>query len=145
MRHRYIKPRRPQQNGKVERSHRIDNEEFWGGTRPSRPSRRRPPRSGPGRSGTTPSASRWRSRGARPPRSSRPFPPPLSDILIMPRSGPLLDDREQPRQSNVIALRGVGSRKVSLKPSQKDCPTPGAKSWGSVPSLWPWTQVPIVR
>ena len=30
MRHRYIKPRRPQQNGKVERSHRIDQEEFWG-------------------------------------------------------------------------------------------------------------------
>lgn len=30
MRHRYIKPRRPQQNGKVERSHRIDSEEFWG-------------------------------------------------------------------------------------------------------------------
>lgn len=30
VRHRYIKPRRPQQNGKVERSHRIDNEEFWG-------------------------------------------------------------------------------------------------------------------
>jgi transposase InsO family protein len=30
IRHRYIKPRRPQQNGKVERSHRIDNEEFWG-------------------------------------------------------------------------------------------------------------------
>lgn len=29
IRHRYIKPRRPQQNGKVERSHRIDNEEFW--------------------------------------------------------------------------------------------------------------------
>jgi transposase InsO family protein len=28
--HRYIRPRRPQQNGKVERSHRIDNEEFWG-------------------------------------------------------------------------------------------------------------------
>jgi len=28
--HRYIKPRRPDQNGKVERSHRIDNEEFWG-------------------------------------------------------------------------------------------------------------------
>lgn len=27
--HRYIRPRRPQQNGKVERSHRIDNEEFW--------------------------------------------------------------------------------------------------------------------
>ena len=26
---RYIKPRRPQQNGKVERSHRIDGEEFW--------------------------------------------------------------------------------------------------------------------
>lgn len=26
---RYIKPRRPQQNGKVERSHRIDEEEFW--------------------------------------------------------------------------------------------------------------------
>ena len=30
IRHRYIRPRRPQQNGKVERSHRIDNEEFWG-------------------------------------------------------------------------------------------------------------------
>ena len=29
MRHRYIKPRRPQQNGKVERSHRIDDAEFW--------------------------------------------------------------------------------------------------------------------
>jgi transposase InsO family protein len=29
MRHRYIKPRRPQQNGKVERSHRVDQEEFW--------------------------------------------------------------------------------------------------------------------
>src|SRR4029450_2260086 len=27
---RYIRPRHPQQNGKVERSHRIDNEEFWG-------------------------------------------------------------------------------------------------------------------
>jgi transposase InsO family protein len=26
---RYIRPRRPQQNGKVERSHRIDDEEFW--------------------------------------------------------------------------------------------------------------------
>jgi transposase InsO family protein len=26
---RYIRPRCPQQNGKVERSHRIDNEEFW--------------------------------------------------------------------------------------------------------------------
>jgi len=30
LRIRYIKPRRPQQNGKVERSHRIDQEEFWG-------------------------------------------------------------------------------------------------------------------
>lgn len=30
MKHRYIKPRRPQQNGKVERSHRVDSEEFWG-------------------------------------------------------------------------------------------------------------------
>ncbi len=29
MRHRYIRPRYPQQNGKVERSHRIDVEEFW--------------------------------------------------------------------------------------------------------------------
>jgi transposase InsO family protein len=27
--HRYITPRRPEQNGKVERSHRIDDEEFW--------------------------------------------------------------------------------------------------------------------
>jgi len=32
--HRYIRPRRPQQNGKVERSHRIDNEEFWSRQRP---------------------------------------------------------------------------------------------------------------
>jgi transposase InsO family protein len=30
IRHRYIKPQRPQQNGKGERSHRIDHEEFWG-------------------------------------------------------------------------------------------------------------------
>jgi transposase InsO family protein len=29
MRLRYIKPRCPEQNGKVERSHRIDQEEFW--------------------------------------------------------------------------------------------------------------------
>jgi len=29
IRHRYIRPRRLQQNGKVERSHRIDHEEFW--------------------------------------------------------------------------------------------------------------------
>lgn len=28
--HRYIKPRCPDQNGKVERSHRVANEEFWG-------------------------------------------------------------------------------------------------------------------
>lgn len=31
--HRYIKPRRPQQNGTVERSHRIDQKEFWGRAR----------------------------------------------------------------------------------------------------------------
>jgi transposase InsO family protein len=30
---RSIRPRRPQQNGKVERSHRIDAEEFWRGRR----------------------------------------------------------------------------------------------------------------
>jgi transposase InsO family protein len=30
IRHRHIKPRRPQQNGKMERSHRMDAEEFWG-------------------------------------------------------------------------------------------------------------------
>jgi transposase InsO family protein len=29
MRLRYIKPRCPEQNGKVERSHRVDDEEFW--------------------------------------------------------------------------------------------------------------------
>ncbi|PYM60890.1 MAG: hypothetical protein DMD79_14695 [Candidatus Rokuibacteriota bacterium] len=29
IRHRYIKPRRPQQTGKVERSRRIGHEEFW--------------------------------------------------------------------------------------------------------------------
>src|SRR5712692_2419528 len=33
IRHRYIQPRRPEQNGKVERSHHVDAEEFWG--RPS--------------------------------------------------------------------------------------------------------------
>ena len=33
--HRYIRPRRPQQNGKVERSHRIDAEEFWNRQRPA--------------------------------------------------------------------------------------------------------------
>ena len=27
---RYIRPRCPEQNGKIERSHRIDEEEFWG-------------------------------------------------------------------------------------------------------------------
>jgi len=30
IRHRYIGPRRPQQNGEVERSHWTDQEEFWG-------------------------------------------------------------------------------------------------------------------
>jgi transposase InsO family protein len=29
IRHRYITPRRPEQNGTVERSHRIDDEAFW--------------------------------------------------------------------------------------------------------------------
>jgi transposase InsO family protein len=29
IRYRYIKPRHPEQNGKVERSHRTDQEEFW--------------------------------------------------------------------------------------------------------------------
>ncbi len=29
IRHRYITPRPPEQNGRVERSHRIDDEEFW--------------------------------------------------------------------------------------------------------------------
>ena len=29
IRHRYIRPRCPEQNGKVERSHQIDHEEFW--------------------------------------------------------------------------------------------------------------------
>jgi transposase InsO family protein len=29
IRHRYIRPRCPEQNGKVERSHRIDHDEFW--------------------------------------------------------------------------------------------------------------------
>lgn len=33
--HRYIRPRRPQQNGKVERSHRIDAEEFWSRQHPA--------------------------------------------------------------------------------------------------------------
>jgi hypothetical protein len=69
IRHRYIKPRRPDQNGKVERSHRIDNEEFWGRqkSRPS-PLRRRP--CGRGSAPTTSSGSRWPSRAVRPPKSS---------------------------------------------------------------------------
>jgi len=29
IRHGYIRPRCPEQNGKVERSHRIDHDEFW--------------------------------------------------------------------------------------------------------------------
>lgn len=29
IRHRYIRPRCPEENGEVERSHRIDEEEFW--------------------------------------------------------------------------------------------------------------------
>jgi hypothetical protein len=29
LRHRYIRPRCPEENGKVERSHRIDQDEFW--------------------------------------------------------------------------------------------------------------------
>src|SRR5437867_2742628 len=29
IRHRYIRPRCPEQNGKMERSHRVDHEEFW--------------------------------------------------------------------------------------------------------------------
>jgi hypothetical protein len=33
---RYIKPRWPQQNGQVKRSHRIDSEEFWGRHEPRR-------------------------------------------------------------------------------------------------------------
>lgn len=30
IKHRYIRPRCPEENGKVERTHRIDQEEFWG-------------------------------------------------------------------------------------------------------------------
>jgi transposase InsO family protein len=33
IRHRYIQPPSPDQNGKVERSHRVDVEEFWGRSR----------------------------------------------------------------------------------------------------------------
>ncbi len=33
IKYRYIQPRRPEQNGKVEGSHRIDDEEFWSGVR----------------------------------------------------------------------------------------------------------------
>ena len=80
IRHRYIKPRRPQQNGKVERSHRVDAEEFWSrhdfATRADAEARWRP-----GSGGTTTSASRWRytaghrSRNWRP---SKPLTPPSS-------------------------------------------------------------------
>ena len=55
---RYIKPRRPEQNGKVERSHRIDEEEFWAPLWVTTSRRRSTPwRSG--RIATTMNASRW--------------------------------------------------------------------------------------
>ncbi|MBP8104950.1 MAG: integrase core domain-containing protein [Nitrospira sp.] len=38
---RHIQPRRPEQNGKVERSHRIDEEEFWSRSTGSRQRPRR--------------------------------------------------------------------------------------------------------
>jgi transposase InsO family protein len=55
---RYIRPRRPQQNGKVERSRRIDEEEFWGAT-PARTSMQPTMPVPPGSIGITTSASRW--------------------------------------------------------------------------------------
>jgi transposase InsO family protein len=62
---RYIKPRRPQQNGKVERSHRIDQEEL--GAPPIRRLRRgrcRPP--GLGNPDTATSAFPWALQGRTP-------------------------------------------------------------------------------
>jgi hypothetical protein len=67
---RYIEPRRPDQNGKVERSRRVDNEEFWTRYSFSVRSMRRRPRSETGSAYTTSSASRWPCMARRPPKSS---------------------------------------------------------------------------
>ena len=68
IRHRYIRPRRPQQNGKVERSHRIDQEEFWGRHR-FRTSMPRPSDCAPGKPRTITNASPCRFGGERRPKS----------------------------------------------------------------------------
>jgi len=76
---RYIRPRRPQQNGKVERSHRIDQEEFWVAGDSIRS--QRPPRaSAPGKGTTTTNASHWLYKGELRPKSSPlSCPPPRAN------------------------------------------------------------------
>jgi transposase InsO family protein len=87
IRHHYIKPRRPQQNGKVERSHRIDQEEFWGRHTASPIST--PPRSAsePGKPATTTSAFPWRFRGGPQPKSWPAFRL-ASEVLVRVRNPP---------------------------------------------------------
>ena len=84
IRHRYIRPRRPQQNGKVERSHRIDQEEFWGRHTFDDFNATATALRG-GRERTTTNVSHSHCRGARRRRSSRAscHPPPRDDACAI--------------------------------------------------------------
>ena len=90
IRHRYIKPRRPDQNGKVERSHRVDTEGFWG--RHSFASFEAAAVALPGwEREYNEGGSRWHSTGGRRRRNSQPCARPLPDAetssaLTTPRS-----------------------------------------------------------
>ena len=108
IRHRYIRPRRPQQNGKVERSHRIDQEEFWG--RQHFPdSRRPPPPFGTGKLGTTMNASPSRFRAAHRPKNlprfrhhGRPLRHLLPARARHSHPGVNLDETQQPRYPAIL-------------------------------------------
>src|SRR5437899_7496423 len=114
IRHRYIRPRRPQQNGKVERSHRIDQEEFWGRHTFDDFNATATALRG-GRERTTTNVSHSHCRGARRRRSSRAscHPPP----------------RDTPVLSTTDPDRGT---EVNLDETQHACPTTldGARSGG---------------
>jgi len=107
IRHRYITPRRPEQNGKVEHSHRIDDEEFGSGIRLRR-STTPPLRSRLGSGATTTSASRWRfaatRRVRRSPRSSQPG-------INSRQPGSALDEVKQPsrRRSRAFLFNPQGT------------------------------------
>jgi len=110
IRHRYIRPRRPQQNGKVERSHRIDQEEFWGRQRlpdfePQLPF-------GTGRPDTTMRASPWLFRAAHRlknlPRSNHHGESPRRRMPARarhPNPGVNLDETQQPRPPPLTSRR----------------------------------------